>query len=45
VPCPVNPVTDCLDCHMPKNPSAVPHTIFTDHHIRVHRAPLARGAG
>lgn len=35
--CPVNPRTDCLSCHMPTIPDAVPHTPFTDHYIRVHR--------
>jgi tetratricopeptide (TPR) repeat protein len=37
VPCPVNPRTNCLDCHMPVSKSTVRHTSFTDHHIRVHR--------
>jgi tetratricopeptide (TPR) repeat protein len=36
VPCPVNPTGACLKCHMPATTSAVPHTKFTDHHIRVH---------
>jgi hypothetical protein len=35
--CPVNPSADCLRCHMPSVPEAVPHTAYTDHHIRVHR--------
>src|SRR5262249_14404632 len=41
--CPVNPRDDCLRCHMPVSRNAVPHTDFTDHHIRVHRqtAPKA----
>ena len=33
VSCPVNPVDNCLKCHMPATPSAVHHTAFTDHHI------------
>lgn len=36
--CSVNPVSKCLDCHMPKVENAVPYTTFTDHHIRIHRA-------
>jgi hypothetical protein len=38
VTCPVNSTTGCLNCHMPRTTSAVPHTTFTDHHIRVHGA-------
>jgi Tfp pilus assembly protein PilF len=37
VPCPVNPVQNCIECHMPTAKTVVPHTYFTDHHIRVHR--------
>ena len=37
VPCPVNPNTNCLECHMPKSSTAMLHSEFTDHHIRVHR--------
>lgn len=37
VPCPVSPARDCVRCHMPKVPNAVPHAAFTDHHIRIHR--------
>jgi tetratricopeptide (TPR) repeat protein len=33
--CPVNPVKDCLNCHMPKIPVAALHTSLTDHYIRV----------
>ena len=36
-PCPVNPSNNCLTCHMPATASAVHHTAFTDHHIRIHR--------
>ena len=35
--CPVQPATGCIACHMPKRKSAVAHTAFTDHFIRVHR--------
>src|SRR5262249_50743795 len=35
--CPVNPVKDCLGCHMPKVPMPDLHTHLTDHYIRVHR--------
>src|SRR5262249_30212722 len=37
VACPVNPSRDCLTCHMPATTTTIPHTTFTDHHIRVHR--------
>jgi tetratricopeptide (TPR) repeat protein len=36
-PCPVNPRTACLSCHMPRVKDAVPRTVFTDHWIRVRR--------
>ncbi len=36
VPCPVEPSGHCLDCHMPTVKGIIPHTTFTDHHIRVH---------
>ena len=39
LPCPVNPATDCLKCHMPKVEGAAPHASFTDHQIRIHREP------
>jgi mono/diheme cytochrome c family protein len=44
VACPVEPVANCLACHMPQVKAAVPHTVFTDHHIRVHRETMAAGA-
>jgi hypothetical protein len=34
--CSVQPARDCIGCHMPTIRNAVPHTPFTDHHIRVH---------
>ncbi|MGE3820090.1 MAG: tetratricopeptide repeat protein [Isosphaeraceae bacterium] len=34
--CPVNAKADCLNCHMPRVPEVLPHTAFTDHHIRIH---------
>jgi len=34
-PCPVNPKRDCLSCHMPRVPDAVPRATFTDHYIRI----------
>jgi tetratricopeptide (TPR) repeat protein len=34
--CPVNSRRDCVSCHMPKVKTAIPHAVFTDHHIRVH---------
>ena len=40
--CPVNPRGDCLKCHMPRVPDAVPRAVFTDHHIRVREE--SRGA-
>jgi tetratricopeptide (TPR) repeat protein len=44
--CPVNPGRDCLSCHMPKVKAPIPHTLFTDHFIRVRTAsdPAAVGA-
>ena len=36
VVCPVNPANSCISCHMPEKRDAIPHTKFTDHHIRVH---------
>ena len=33
--CRVNPRDGCLKCHMPTIPDVVPHTSFTDHHIRI----------
>ena len=47
VPCKVNPRNGCLDCHMPRVPSIVPHATFTDHHIRVRKpeeTPSAAGS-
>lgn len=41
--CPVSPAKGCVDCHMPTDPEAVPHTPFTDHHIRIHRRDAAGG--
>jgi len=43
VPCPVEPTSGCVACHMPKVEGAAPHALFTDHKIRVHRE--ARPAG
>jgi tetratricopeptide (TPR) repeat protein len=37
-PCPVNPATKCLDCHMPKIPVPALHTSLTDHYIRIRKA-------
>lgn len=36
-PCPVNPREGCVSCHMPTQRTAVPHTAFTDHFIRIHK--------
>ena len=35
--CPVNPATGCIGCHMPAVKGIAPHSLFTDHFIRVHR--------
>jgi tetratricopeptide (TPR) repeat protein len=35
--CPVDPAKGCVKCHMPDVDGIVPHTTFSDHHIRVHR--------
>jgi tetratricopeptide (TPR) repeat protein len=34
VPCPVQPASGCVSCHMPKVEGAAPHALFTDHRIR-----------
>ena len=34
--CPVDAKQGCVSCHMPKADIGVPHSVFTDHHIRVH---------
>ena len=44
VACPVNPSNNCVTCHMPKIP-AMEHSLFTDHHIRVHSSEPAGNAG
>jgi tetratricopeptide (TPR) repeat protein len=35
--CPVNPVRDCLNCHMPKVELADLHVTLTDHYIRIRK--------
>lgn len=35
--CPVQPDSGCISCHMPKKASNIPHSLFTDHFIRVRR--------
>jgi hypothetical protein len=37
--CPVDPITGCISCHMPKVDDPSRRARFTDHHIRVHRQP------
>jgi tetratricopeptide (TPR) repeat protein len=37
--CPVGPTGSCIDCHMPKKQTSIPHSPFTDHHIRVQPDP------
>jgi hypothetical protein len=34
--CAVSPSGGCLPCHMPVVKTAIPHTTFTDHNIRIH---------
>jgi tetratricopeptide (TPR) repeat protein len=36
-PCPVNPASNCLECHMPKVPVPALHTSLTDHFIRIRK--------
>ncbi len=37
-PCPVQPASGCVACHMPRKPTPMAHMRdFTDHFIRVHR--------
>lgn len=44
-PCPVNPKSGCISCHMPTVKDVIPHSPFTDHFIRVHREPSQAGGG
>lgn len=39
--CPVNSSSGCISCHMPVVKDVIPHSPFTDHHIRVHPRPSA----
>jgi hypothetical protein len=41
--CPIQPASGCIKCHMPKLETAMLHTAFVDHFIRVHSAPQANG--
>jgi hypothetical protein len=34
--CPVQPSSGCISCHMPKGKTPIPHSLFTDHFIRIH---------
>lgn len=34
--CSVNPKEGCVGCHMPSVKTAIPHSRFTDHDIRIH---------
>jgi hypothetical protein len=38
-PCPVQPASGCIPCHMPRRESTMAHTTFVDHYIRIHREP------
>jgi Cytochrome c554 and c-prime len=41
-----SPENDCVQCHMPRSPTEIPHLAFTHHRIAVHdRAPAAGGSG
>ena len=40
--CPVNPIRECISCHMPRVEDPSRRSRFTDHHIRVH--PMASRA-
>ncbi len=44
VPCPVNPTTGCISCHMPLVTAVLPHRAFTDHYIRVHPSTGKEGS-
>ena len=44
VPCPVNPTTGCVSCHMPVVKGVLPHSAFTDHYIRVHPSTGKEGS-
>jgi hypothetical protein len=34
--CKVSPSSGCIPCHMPTIKTAIPHSVFVDHNIRVH---------
>lgn len=38
VACPVDAKQGCIGCHMPSRDGTMPHSPFTDHRIRIHRA-------
>jgi hypothetical protein len=42
-PCPVQPASGCVECHMPKQQTDMAHSPFTDHFIRVHRGSGSPG--
>ncbi len=39
-----SPGNDCVQCHMPRSPTEVPHLAFTHHRIAVHDRPAAPAA-
>ncbi len=43
--CPVNAHTGCTNCHMPKTAGIMPHSLFTNHLIKVWPSPASAGAG
>ncbi len=42
--CPVESASNCVNCHMPRTKTAIPHTTFSDHNIRIHTAPDDKAA-
>lgn len=41
-----SPANDCVQCHMPRSPTDIPHLAFSHHRIGVHDKPRAsRGGG
>jgi hypothetical protein len=42
--CSVSPIRGCLPCHMPTVKTPIPHSVFTDHDIRVHLGTVPKNA-
>jgi predicted CXXCH cytochrome family protein len=38
-----SPQNHCVQCHMPRSPTEIPHLAFTHHRIGIHAKPMAPG--